>query len=223
MRQPIDADIATCLLTGIIIDTGRFAFDNTTPAVHRIAAALIGAGARPAAICKQLYEHRTLDETRLVGRALASARSTADGRVVWTSIDWPSLAAATANGKAPEDMINHLRAIGDAEVALLLTESPDGSVRVSMRSKGAVDVSRIAATFDGGGHAAAAGCTLPGPIARGPSRLLPRVREALRRAAGDGRGTRHSERRTAPRRISSGRAPGSHTREILRAPAAHSE
>lgn len=190
MRESIDADLATCLLTGIIVDTGRFSFDNTSPTTHRIAAALIRAGAEPASICRQVYENRTLNETRLVGRALASARATPDGRVVWTSIDWPSLAAATANGKAPEDMINDLRAIGDAEVALLFTETVEGSVRLSLRSKGAVDVSKIATAFDGGGHAAAAGCTLPGPLASGPARVLPRVRRALRDTGGHGRHTR---------------------------------
>jgi phosphoesterase RecJ-like protein len=190
MRAPIDADLATCLLTGLIIDTGRFSFGNTTPTTHRIAAALIRAGAQPAPICRRIYENRTLDETRLIGRALASMRAIPGGRVVWTSIDWPSLAASTANGKAPEDMINDLRAVGDAEVALLFTETRDGSVRVSLRSKGAVDVSKIAAGFDGGGHPAAAGCTLPGPLSRGPARVLPRVRKALRAAGGDGKRAR---------------------------------
>jgi phosphoesterase RecJ-like protein len=191
MREPLDAPVATCLLTGMIIDTGRFSYSNTTPRTHRIAAELVRAGARPAAICRQVYENRTLDETRLIGRALADIRATSDGRIVWTTITWPQLTSATANGKAPEDMINDLRAIADAEVALLFTETAQGTVRVSLRSKGAVNVSEIAASFDGGGHPAAAGCTLPGPLARGPSRLLPRIREALRRA-GDGR--RHRSR-----------------------------
>lgn len=183
MGEQIDADLATCLLTGIITDTGRFSFANTTPTTHRIAAELIRAGADPAAICREAYESRTLEETRLIGRALASARATPDGRVVWTSIDWPTLAAATANGRAPEDMINDLRAIRDAEVAVLFTETSDGLVRVSMRSKGAVNTSEIAAAFEGGGHPGAAGCNLPGPLSRGPSRIIPRVREALRKAS----------------------------------------
>jgi phosphoesterase RecJ-like protein len=85
-------------------------------------------------------------------------------------------------------MINDLRAIRDADVALLFSETEEGAVRVSMRSKGAVDVSKIAASFDGGGHAAAAGCTIEGPLARGPARVLPRVRRALRSA---GRGRPH--------------------------------
>jgi len=186
-REPIDADLAICLLTGIIVDTGRFSFANTTPTTHRIAADLMRAGAEPAAICREIYESRTLEETRLIGRALASIRGTRDGRVVWTSIDWATLAAATANGKAPEDMINDLRAIREAEVAVLFTETADGSVRVSMRSKGAVNISEIAAAFQGGGHPGAAGCSLEGPLSRGPSRIIPRVREALRKASRDGR------------------------------------
>ena len=175
----LDPDIATCLYTGIITDTGRFCYGNTTAATFRIAGELVRAGAEPDSIARRVYAERSIAATHLLGAALSHLAAELNGEVVSSAL---TLADFAATGAAPADtegIIDHLRAIAGPRVALLLVELEDHQVRVSFRSDGTVDVSAVALEFGGGGHAMASGCTCPGSLQEVRREVLAAVARAL--------------------------------------------
>ena len=179
LKVPLDAEIATCLYCAIITDSGRFTFANTRPRALRIAARLIEAGADPRAIAQNIYEEKSLAATHLLARVLGKAAGYLEGRVILASLVPDDFAATGALASESEGIIDHLRAVTSAEVAVVLTEVGNGEVRASLRSRGEVDVAKIAAAFDGGGHFAAAGCSLFGDLEGARCRLLDKIGEAL--------------------------------------------
>ena len=160
MRLPFSKDIADCLLCAIVTDTGSFRFMNVTSSTFRVAAALMRYGACPACISELVFETRSLASLKLLGRALDSLQVTPDGRVSWSVLTAKDLADLGASDEDTEGIVTHVRAVRGTEVGALLRELPDGSIRVSLRSRRETDVSAIAQRFGGGGHVSAAGCTL---------------------------------------------------------------
>jgi len=162
---PFDREIATCLYTAILTDTGRFSYTNTTARALRIAARLVQAGADPGAIYQQVYETKSLAQAALLGAALSRLSTADEGRIVLSALTRADFAATGANDSDTEGIIDQIRAVRQAEVAVLLVER-GGEVRCSMRSRGRADVARVAEALGGGGHPQAAGCTVAGPLAR---------------------------------------------------------
>jgi bifunctional oligoribonuclease and PAP phosphatase NrnA len=173
---PLTPGIATNLYTAIHTDTGSFRYSNVTPETFRIAAELVASGAEPAVVSSALYERRPTDALRWLGESLARVQVSDDGRVAWLALP---------NGAVPEtfveseELVNYPRSIASVRVACLLRER-GGTVKVSLRGKGDVDVNRIAARFGGGGHPNAAGCTVPGALATVTRDVLAAVHEAMR-------------------------------------------
>lgn len=164
LEIPIGADIATCLLTGIITDTGSFRFMNVTPRTLRISASLIEAGASPATISEQVFDNRPFSATKLLGLALSTLSHTPDGRIMWAHVTKEAFADAGATDEDTEGFINSIRAVRGTQIALLFREIEKGKVRISLRSIEGVDVSVIAAQFGGGGHRMASGCSFRGSL-----------------------------------------------------------
>ncbi len=156
----IGRDIASCLMAGIVGDTGGFRFPNTTPRTFEIAAELMRAGASPSEIAVRIYEDRGLTATKVLGHVLAGLKTAANGRIVWGSVSKEDFSKLEAEDTHTEGVVNYIRAVRGSKIALLFREGPNGAVRVSLRSNKGVDVAKIAAKFGGGGHPAAAGCTL---------------------------------------------------------------
>lgn len=179
MGAAVTPEIATCLYTGILDDTGQFSHPNTTAGVLRVAAELVAAGAAPAAIVRKLYLERTVASVRLLGRALAGVILHHGGQVVSSLISRRDLEETGAKPADTEGIIDRLRTIAGPRVAVLLTELEGGQVRVSLRSDGVPNVNGIAALFGGGGHLAAAGCTLDGAPEEARDRVIAAVQEAL--------------------------------------------
>lgn len=172
MVAPIDAEIATALMTAIVTDTGGFRYANVTPRTLQIAADLIARGAHPAPIIERVYGRRTVTATRLLGEALAGVQLAVGGRLAWVALDRAAFGRADASDEETEGIVSELRSIDAVGVAILLREAASGEVRVSLRSRDGTDVAALAEIFGGGGHRAAAGCTLPGPLAAAVSSLL---------------------------------------------------
>ena len=172
---PLTRPIAINLFTAIHMDTGSFRYSNVTPETFRIAGALVGAGADPAFVSNQLYERRSARALRLLSETLARVEMSPDGQVAWLAL--PAGAVPEAFIEA-EDLVNYPRSVESVRVACLLRER-DGGVKVSLRGKGDVDVSRIAARFGGGGHPNAAGCTVAGTLEQATQRVLAAIRAAL--------------------------------------------
>ena len=167
--------IATNLFTAIHTDTGSFRYSNVTTRTFTIAAALVAAGARPELVSESLYERRAPDALHWLGEALARVEVSDDGRVGWLALPAGAIPERIVEA---EELVNYPRSVATVRVACLLREL-DGTVKVSLRGKGDVDVQQIAAQFGGGGHVNAAGCTVTGPLPEATRRLLAAVRRAV--------------------------------------------
>ena len=175
----LDRGIAECLYVALSTDTGSFKFEMTTPAVHELAARLIETGISPGAISRRIFDTRPFGAMKLVGEVLGRAAldpTAAGGRgMVWT---YATLADLERHGQRPyvlETLIDPVRSVAEADVAVVVKELAAGEWAVSLRSKGAVDVSRVAVSFGGGGHRLAAGFTGHGT----PGDVVVAVRDRL--------------------------------------------
>jgi phosphoesterase RecJ-like protein len=163
MNVPVTPEIATCLLTTIMTDTGGFMHSNTTPEVLMLSAELIGSGADKDQITEEIFANKRLPALKLLGRALDEAAVGHDGRYVWSFVDDAMLAECHADGEDTEEIIGHLRSIEGVEVAALF-KAYDGEIRVSLRSSGRINVQAAAARLGGGGHFRASGLTYNGTL-----------------------------------------------------------
>lgn len=174
----ITPEIATCLQTAIMVDTGRFSYTNTTPTTHRIAAELIAAGADLPTIVDWIWGQLRFPAAKLLGLALSSAQTICDGRIAWALLRSEDFHTAEATPEDTEGIIDHIRSIRGSEVSALFSEK-HGVVRVSLRSRGTVDVAQLAKQFGGGGHVKAAGLTYNGPIDFATCAVLHAIEEEL--------------------------------------------
>jgi bifunctional oligoribonuclease and PAP phosphatase NrnA len=152
-------EIASALYVGLVTDTGRFMYENTDVAAHRMAAALIEAGVDVNDIYRRLYERVPIEKLRLVARALEKIERFDDGTLTLTHLTAEDYRATGASEVLTEGIIDFLRAVEGTLVAAMVRDKSEGASRkVSLRSvDGSVDVSRIAREMGGGGHARAAG------------------------------------------------------------------
>jgi bifunctional oligoribonuclease and PAP phosphatase NrnA len=159
----LDAEIATALYCGLLTDTGRFQYSNTTPAAHRMAAVLQEAGVKVDVVYRHVYENTPLPKILLLERALGRLELLLDGQVAVAWLDRDDFAAVGAAESHTEGIIDTLRTIAGVRMAVLLREqsSDDGPVhKGSLRSTDdAINVAVIAHLWDGGGHVRAAGFT----------------------------------------------------------------
>jgi phosphoesterase RecJ-like protein len=163
MGTTITPEIATCLLTTIMTDTGAFMHSNTTASVLRESAELMDAGGDKELITTEVFANKRYAALKLLGRAIDATQREEDGRYIWTAVDDAMLRACDADGEDTEEIVQYLRAVEDTEVAALF-KAFDGEVRVSLRSTGRINVQAAAARLGGGGHARASGLTYNGSV-----------------------------------------------------------
>jgi bifunctional oligoribonuclease and PAP phosphatase NrnA len=176
-----DAAISTALFLGIASDTGWFQFSNTRPYTLRLAARLIEAGVDTDALYKALYQNERAERVALQTRAQQSMQILEDGRLATMRIRKSDFVETKANVPDTENLINIPLQIRTVEVSLLFTEPLDGGpIRVSLRSKGAVDVARFAEQFGGGGHARASGLKLSSGLDDAYGRVVAAMSEQIR-------------------------------------------
>jgi bifunctional oligoribonuclease and PAP phosphatase NrnA len=165
---PLDAQIAECFYVALATDTGSFKFDMTTPAVHQLAARLLETGIRPGEISRRIFDTRPFGAVRLYGEVLGRAElepAAASGvGLVWTYATLADLGRHDQQPYVLEGLIDSVRCTAEADVACVVKQVRDGEWAVSLRSKGAVDVSRVAVALGGGGHRLAAGFTAHGTV-----------------------------------------------------------
>ncbi|WP_327069150.1 DHHA1 domain-containing protein [Kitasatospora sp. NBC_01250] len=180
----LDQSIATCLYTGVATDTGSFKYAGTTPATHELAGRLLATGIRQDLISRQLWDTTSFGYLKVLAAALDRAvyePEAAGGLgLVWTWVPYQDLALFSVPVEEIEGLIDVLRKPAEAEVALVLKQDPDGTLRGSCRAKGAVDVAAACGELGGGGHAFAAGFSVrgdaPGAVARFRAALARAVR-----------------------------------------------
>lgn len=180
----LDAAIATCLYVGLVTDTGSFRHPVTTPAVHRLAARLLAAGADPAAVARRVWGSRPYGVVGLLAGALARVRLDTDaigGRgLIWTHTTRADLADHGLVVEDADAVMETIRLTEEADVAVLLKQDVDGGWKASTRSRGGTDVGAGCAAMGGGGHRLAAGFTAdPVLAAEGPAAIVDRFVAAL--------------------------------------------
>ncbi len=161
---PISREVAVPLYAALLSDTGGFRFANTTAACLRCAARLVEAGAEPKSIFDSIYSSYSIESLRLLGTALENMVSAAGGRICAMTIAKNDLDRTGARLENSEGFVDYTMKIPDTEIGILLKETGNAAAKVSLRSKGKIDVSAFALKYGGGGHREAAGFSTVGPL-----------------------------------------------------------
>lgn len=170
----ITPEIATCLYTAVLTDTGAFMFEGTSEHTFELARELVLAGADPSHCARHIYFGHSTAKLRLLGAALSALQR--EGAIAWIWATQEQMERVGAREEDCEGLVNYALSIGDVEVAAFFRELPDSRFRVSLRSKGGLDVARIAEQFGGGGHSCASGCAVAGPLHAAVENILSKIR-----------------------------------------------
>jgi bifunctional oligoribonuclease and PAP phosphatase NrnA len=174
----ITPSMATCLYAAILSDTGAFTYSSTTADTFALVHDLAAHGANPSQIARDIYFSNPATKIRLLGIALSNLQTEDD--LAWTWVTSEDMDRIGAGAEDCEGVINYLISIAGVEAAVFLREVPDASqFRLSIRSKGKLDVARIAEHFGGGGHRNASGCTIDGSLDVATDRILTQLRMGL--------------------------------------------
>src|SRR5262245_51361213 len=173
----ITPDVATCLYTAVLTDTGSFCYSPTNACTFELAKALVEHGADPARIAQNVYFSSPTSKMRLLGAALSNLHR--EGPVTWIVVTRQDMERCGALEEDCEGLVNYALGIAGVEVAIFFREIADDRIRVSVRSKGAVNVADMASKFGGGGHECASGFSTPGPLAAAQERVLNELRSKL--------------------------------------------
>jgi phosphoesterase RecJ-like protein len=177
---PITKKIAEALFVAVSTDTGWFQFDNTDSRTLRVCTELIDAGANPSRIYRDLYQNFSPQRFNLMTAMLNTLELHLDGRFTMQHLTQADFKRTGAKFSDTENLIDECRRISGVEAAALFVEQADGQVKISLRSRGAIDVCKIAAKFGGGGHKMAAGAHLPGPIENAKKLIFNAVAEQFK-------------------------------------------
>lgn len=180
MGIQMSPEIATCLMTGIVTDTGSFRYRNTTEEALHATADLLHHGGQIVQIGEEVYARRPLASVRLVGRCLDRFKMSANSQLAWCALSAKDFEETGASEELTEGLANELLSIKTVKIAALLRQpAHDKVVRASLRSREPYDVAAVARTFGGGGHKNAAGITFEGTLAEAESKLVAALEECL--------------------------------------------
>jgi len=177
---PINNDLATTIYTGILTDTGGFRYANTTEKVLSIAAEMVSKGANPYRIAEFSLETLQLKQIELLKEALQTLKISDNKKIAWITLNNTIFNNLGIQNEETDGLVAYARNIEGVEVGFLLKELKVNEVKVSLRSKNFIDVSKIAKKFSGGGHARAAGFTYHGLLSEIESILLSLLLEETR-------------------------------------------
>jgi bifunctional oligoribonuclease and PAP phosphatase NrnA len=180
LEIPLDRDIATCIYTGILTDTGSFRFSNTNASAFAICREMVEAGVDPFEVAQHVFGSYSLGRIKLLNLALNSIEISPNGKLSLMTVTRGMLEETRTQQEDVDGLINYARRIEDVRVAALIQEQVNGRaaangrvrLHVSLRSDGSVDVAAIAGTFGGGGHRSAAGFQIESTLADIKSELL---------------------------------------------------
>ncbi len=181
MQIDLDLDMAVNLYTAIVTDTGSFRYDATTADTHRRVAELVDIGVPVAKVSKLIFEQRPLVAYKVLEKALSTLSLSACGRVAWIAVDYATRKSLAVTDEHTDNLVDYPRNIKGVEVALFFKEVEPGLVKVSMRSNYFVDVNKLAAEFNGGGHLRASGCTVKGDLKQVIIEVVQKAVEAVQR------------------------------------------
>jgi len=172
-------EAATNMFTALSTDTGDFRYSNATGRAFRAAAEMVDAGAQPPQVANWVHNNRSLASVRLLGESLRTLRIVCDGRLALITADQEAFQRAEAGPEDTEETVNIPRSIAGVEAVVYFKQWEPDVVRISLRARGSVDVRKVAASFGGGGHPNAAGCTVKGKLTEVEEMVAAAVAEAL--------------------------------------------
>jgi bifunctional oligoribonuclease and PAP phosphatase NrnA len=160
----VTREIAECVYTALLTDTGSFHYSNTTERTFKIASELVRAGVKPAKISQSVFSSYSWSKIELLGQVLSTAQKDATGRIAWLHQTLEMQNRVGATDDDGDGIVNYPLSVGNIEAVAFFKECSPDVYRVSLRSKGDINVARIAERFGGGGHRNAAGCTIKGTL-----------------------------------------------------------
>jgi phosphoesterase RecJ-like protein len=172
--------IASCLFTGMLFDTRNgFITDKCDQELFETVGRLVAAGARPDQLNRQMNEQMSMADFKLYGEALSGISTAMGGQIVYVTLTRAMMDAAGGGDQAMEMLTLNLPKIAGGEIYLLFKEASDGSIKVSLRSKGRLAVNEVAKRFNGGGHKFAAGARFQLPMAEAVKTLIAACEEVV--------------------------------------------
>jgi phosphoesterase RecJ-like protein len=175
----VTKEIAECIYTALLTDTGSFHFSNTTERTLKIASELVRRGVEPARISQALFYSHSFSKIKLLGLVLSGIERDESGRVAWIRLDRETMYEADACDEDADGIVNHALSVGDVEAVAFFKELEPDVYRVSLRSKGKNNVAKVAETFGGGGHRNAAGCRIEGDFEVVKQRVIEGLQSAI--------------------------------------------
>lgn len=176
---PISGEIATCIYTTILSDTGSFRYSNADAEAFRVAGEMVAKGVDPWSIAAGLYESQEVERLRLLGMALPTLDLAPCGTFASITVTEAMLAASGARPEHTDRFVNYPRSIRGVEVAIFFRQIGPDRYKLGFRSKGTVDVGALAREFGGGGHHNAAGAIVEGPFPAVRNLVFTRLGELL--------------------------------------------
>ena len=178
-EEKITKEIAECLYTGIVHDTGVFQYSCTSAKTMNIGGILMEKGINYSKIVDETFYTKTYNQNKIMGQALLDSELYLDGKCIVSYVTAETMKKFNCIPKHLDGIVSQLRVTKDVEVALFLYENEDGTYKASMRANGDVDVAQVAMHFGGGGHVKAAGCTMEGNIADIINRMVTEIGKRL--------------------------------------------
>lgn len=187
LEQPISPAMAEAIYTTLITDTGCFRHSNTTAEALAAATRLVAAGAVPHLVVNEVYKSRLFSHLQLKAFALERASLSCHDKVITSSVPYKDFSAISGKGEDFEGIVEELLGVAGVEVAVLLNSPQEGVVKISLRSKGPVNVCAVAQKMGGGGHVAASGAKILGKSMAEVERVLSaHIEEAVQSVFGQG-------------------------------------
>ena len=180
----VTKEIAECVYTALLTDTGSFHYSNTTERTFKIASELVRTGVKPAKTAEAIFGSYQWPKIELLSRVLATAKRDETGHIAWMEQTLEMQEQTRASEEDADGFVNYPLSVGEIEATALFKECSPGVYRTSLRSKGDVNVAKVAEQFGGGGHRNAAGCTLKGNLESVERQVVPLLQDAIKRANG---------------------------------------
>ena len=175
----LNAEMASNLYAAILTDTGSFQFSNTRAETFTIVSDLVAAGADPGQLAQLIYQSQPLGKVKLLARLLSGLQLDPSQSIAWITLTRQMLAETGTSLQDTESLVNHPLSIDGVALVAFFREEGTGRYRVSLRSKGEVDVGEVAARFGGGGHQNAAGLSVEGTLEEVEQRVVSELRRLI--------------------------------------------
>jgi phosphoesterase RecJ-like protein len=180
---PLTVDIATHIYLAILTDTGAFRYGHISPRTFEICRQAVEAGVNPGDLAGSVYDSNNMGRLKLFGSVLRGMQIDASGRIAIVYVDHEMAAEAGGTYEDTEGLVNLPLTVKEIQAVVFFKQLKGEEYRLSLRSKGDVDVGSVAKTFNGGGHKNAAGCTVTGPIESLRKQFVQLIDEAIESAA----------------------------------------